>query len=308
MRRLLPADSFRIFRSVWRSRRGSLPVELAVRCLDGDTLDLDVTAATIAYGGAPALEVIFRDATRRKASERDLVDRHRQLRMLADRQNSIAESERSRLAQGLYEDIGQLLSSVKLRLALLARQSGSGPFAPSLAEIEDLVDLAVKETRSLTRGVCPPVLRNEGLPAALQWMCSEAASRYGVRCTFSGTPAACSLPFELEALLFGAVEQLLATAVDRAGATRAWVSLRRRDGHVRVRVENDGTVKGSRGANGDSRHGLALQAVRFRLEEHGGLFSLSPRRSGGEVVCLDLPVSAPDAKAAPSAERRSDRR
>ena len=220
-----------------------------------------------------------------------------QLRSVLSRLVSAEERERRRVAADLHDRIGQTLAVCKMkseaaRAAAGSGDAGSGDLAGLLGDLVELIGQAIQETRSLTFELCPPVLYELGLEAALEWLVEQTRERHGlpVRCEDDGQPK--PLADDVRMALFRAASELLNNIVKHAGAERARVSIRKVDDRVQVEVEDDGrgfeTLDGRFSATESG--GFGLFSIRQRMEFLGGSVSIDSRLNRGTRVVLTAPL------------------
>ncbi|MDH3359560.1 MAG: PAS domain S-box protein, partial [Desulfobulbaceae bacterium] len=152
---------------------------------DGEWHVLEVVGQRLPANLAPAAFVInSRDITTRKQAEGNLLASQRQMRSLASRLSRAEEETRHTIATGLHEQIGQNLSVVKLKLGALAQSASSPEIGEQLRYLDELLAGILKETRTLTFELSPPILYDIGLEAALKWAAGQFQSRNKIACQF----------------------------------------------------------------------------------------------------------------------------
>ncbi len=138
--------------------------------------------------GTPQIFGVNFDITTRKKMETDLKElnlrleqrvlertavaetRARQIQALAGELAKAEQRERDHLAQILHDHLQQLLVAAKMRLTALLKSSSESKRAELQEGTYDLLSQAIDATRSLSVQLSPPVLREKGLAAALQWL------------------------------------------------------------------------------------------------------------------------------------------
>ena len=115
---------------------------------------------------------VIRDISEEKRVEEKLEQYRRKLRKLAAELTAVEARERRQIAAELHENLGQLLATAKMKIAPMKSLAG-------VAEVQDLVEQALQQTRSLTYQLSPPILYQLGLEAALKWLAENMAGQYG---------------------------------------------------------------------------------------------------------------------------------
>src|SRR6202008_2398291 len=95
--------------------------------VDGSTFPLEGSMSSLLEHGAAIHTIILRDVTARYQDQQKLSRSHEQLRQLSAMLQTIREEERTHIARELHDDLGQLLASLRMDMALLQQQGGERP-------------------------------------------------------------------------------------------------------------------------------------------------------------------------------------
>ncbi len=230
------------------------------------------------------------DITERKQAETKLLSMQRKLRSLASELSIAEERERRRVAMHLHDGIGHVLALCQFRLEAL-QEKAPEEIRPELEEIRDAVVSAINETRSLTFQLCPPVLYDLGLAAALDWLGEQTSRKHGLPVKVreeTGTPR---LETDLRALLFQSVRELLFNVVKHAEAKTATITIRPENNCVLVTVEDDGRGFDVVGIDAPGEEtGFGLFNIRERLNHIGGNLDIYSVAGEGTRVILTAPL------------------
>jgi signal transduction histidine kinase len=206
----------------------------------------------------------------------------------------VQEDERRRLARELHDGIGQHLTALRHRLDVLARSeeiaaAGNG----SLQQALQLCDIAIQETRTLSRLLRPQILDDLGLEAALRWLARHTAE--GTGCAIEVEVGALPGPVDsdLSTLLFRVAQEALANAQKHANARNIVVRLSHRAEHLQLLVVDDGRGCDTTAAFAKSSagHSTGLASIRERVRLFGGQFSLVSQPDEGLQLRVLLPFT-----------------
>lgn len=225
--------------------------------------------------------------------DRELQQREAMLRSLNAELSKSEDRQRRKLASVLHDDLAQNLFAATAELvALRDSKSPSSPKIESFNRIIGLLDAALRQTRDLTFEICPPVLYDLGLPAALAKLVEKFTQQHGVRFSLKSPEMKVPMDTDLASLLYQAVRELLMNVVRHAHAKHAEVEVDRSDQHLTIRVTDDG-VGCSACSNqlSVSPSGFGLFNIRERLHALGGQVVLTSGDGGGCSVRLVLPTS-----------------
>src|SRR5437763_2133839 len=118
-----------------------------------------------------------------------LLDAVDQLRALTGYLQSVREEERSRIAREIHDELGQVLTALKMdlawlqaRLARICQEEGIPPLLKKAEAMSDLLDTTVQEVRRIATELRPGILDNFGLAAAIEWQAQDFQTHSGIRC------------------------------------------------------------------------------------------------------------------------------
>jgi len=228
------------------------------------------------------------DITEQKQAEERALLFQKRLSSLVSRLSSTEERERRQLAEGLHDGIGQVLSLIRFRLHSLDETASSREIRRDLEQIKQLVDGAIKSTRSLTFNLTPPILYELGLEAALEWLIEQYNEKTPIQHYLKITGEGEASGYELRSLLFQAARELLANALKHSRAKKVEVSLRQGSGKLQLVVKDDGV--GFSPSEIDAKHQcFGLFNMRERLKDIRGQFSLESSAGNGTCITITVP-------------------
>ena len=202
----------------------------------------------------------------------------------------VQEVERRDVARELHDEIGQILTGVKLRLDL-AVKNAAPPMAESLAECAELVQDLVSRVRRLSLNLRPPLLDELGLQKALVAHFERYTAQTSVHVTFSSSGLSGKrFAVVVETAAFRIVQESLTNVARHAGVDRAQVEVRVADNRVYVTVTDRG--HGFRGASTPA--GAGLSGMQERVTLLGGRLHISSVPAEGTTVEAQIPLPEPD--------------
>jgi PAS domain S-box-containing protein len=232
---------------------------------------------------------MIENITDRKLSQEQLLAYQEQLQTLASKLSLSEERERRRIATNLHDRIGQALAFAKLKLSAIAKTTSES--VEPVNEVQDLIEQAIADTRSLTFELSPPVLYELGLPAALEWLARKIQQEHGITTRFHDDGQPKPVDEDIRVVLFQAVRELLVNVVKHAQATHAQVLVRRDSDALRIIIEDDGVgFDPSLAERGSEKSGFGLFSVRERLDYLGGRVKIRSEPGMGTRVTLLAPI------------------
>ncbi|MBT2514848.1 sensor histidine kinase [Arthrobacter sp. ISL-30] len=220
-----------------------------------------------------------------------------QQRLAASERAAGVAAERERVSREIHDTVTQGLASGVLLLEAAHRSWPEPSARADVGRATALLRENLSDTRSLVHELSTPSMDHAPLPQALL----EAASRYlpGVRLQVTGGPR--ELPPDVRHALLRVVQSAAANIKFHARAENASVTLGYLPGAVTLDVFDDGIGFDPSTAPSPSKAGgYGLRAMRQRVEQLGGVFSVESAPGEGTVVAAWLPTNERDGEAGES--------
>jgi PAS domain S-box-containing protein len=275
-------------------RMGDVTTLWALRA-DGTECPIE---ASISQAGAPGQRqytVILRDITLRKKHEEELKISRNELRELSARVLEAREEEKTRIARELHDELGQLLTALKMDLVWLRERlpAGDAELAARSAEMGALLDRTVASTRRISADLRPLMLDDLGLAEAAGWLVDEFGKRSGIACDLRMRLGDAQPAKAAATAVYRALQESLTNIARHAGARRAWISLGAEAGSIRLEIEDDG--RGIAPEDIGKRRSLGLKGMRERFSYLGGEFEVARAPRGGTLVRASVPAQPEEA-------------
>ena len=212
-------------------------------------------------------------------------------RTLFRRLVSAQEDERRRIARDLHDDLGQLLTALRMNLEVFRLQCNLDP--ARLAQLErtqQLADGLDKRVDFLIWGLWPPVLEHRGLVPALMEFVKAWSDRFGVSAHFHSTLDEVRLDRDVENNLYRVTQEALTNVAKHAHATHVSVLLDRRGSILSLVIEDNGCGFDTAAVDGSS--GLGLISMRERAALIGAELLVDSTVGRGTTAIVRLPADA----------------
>ncbi len=302
--RLHPEDRDRVLRffADEAAERGPDGIEYRVMRADGNyAYVLDRCFAILDHAGRPERLIgAMMDISERKRSEQELQEVNQKLKHLSARVLSVQEDERRAIARELHDEIGQVLTALKISLETLARSGFSPTVGMSLSELSQMANRALSEVRDLTLALRPPQLDDLGLQAALRWHLdqqSRVAGWYGV---LEADDLPGRLSQNLETACFRIVQEALTNAARHAKASHVKVELRASARELHISITDDGEGFDREEIRRRILHGtsVGLAGIEERVQLAGGKLTITSSPGSGTTIAAELPLVLAQKRAA----------
>ncbi len=272
-------------------RMGDMTTLWALRA-NGEEFPIEASISQAGEPGSRHFTVILRDITLRRNHEATLLRQQQELRELSARVLEAREDEKTRIARELHDELGQLLTALKMDLAWLRERlpAAEAELAARAGTMGALLDRTVASTRRISADLRPLMLDDLGLADAATWLVNDFAGRSGIRCEIevAGDGAFEGVNGHVATAVYRALQESLTNIAKHAQARHAWVVLRAAGGEVYFEVEDDG--RGIGAGDLDKARTLGLKGMRERVAYLGGTLDVARAPRGGTRVRVRVPA------------------
>ena len=243
-------------------------------------------------GGAVEWQGIATNVSHSKEIEAALRESRRQLAELSSHLEAVKEDERERIARDIHDELGSILVRLKIEVALMAGKlpAGTQPLADKARSIEDLLDQAMGTASRVARELRPGILKEFGLPAALECQADDFAQRTGIRCVMQCEDDAIAPDADTSLALFRIAQETLTNVVKHAHASLVVMRLHRERANIVFEVRDNG--RGITEADMAKSRSFGLRGIRERVHSLNGEISIGAGEHGGTIVVLRIPEQA----------------
>ncbi len=283
-----------------------LNFETIRRHKDGSDIEVALTISVIRDrdGKITGSSAIYRDITRRKRMERELLESLKQqkqaeaalresrdsLRELSSALQSIREAEKTRIARELHDELGQALTALKMDAAAIADEllPSQTTAARRTQDMKQLIDVTVRAVRRIATDLRPVMLDNLGLVPTLEWLTQDFSVRSGILVELAIPDEDLGANGDAATAVFRIVQEALTNVARHAQATQARIEVLRSAGNVHVRVCDNGV--GLRDVTAREGRALGVLGMRERAYVLGGSFTITSNPGAGTTVEATIPA------------------
>lgn len=212
---------------------------------------------------------------------------------VVDHLHRAREAERIRIARELHDEMGQMLTVLKMDLARMRAglDREDRHLEKDLAAMMKNVGTLVRSVQNIVAELRPKILEDFGLLAAVEWQVQRFRERTGVRATCTVPDGELDINPEQASALYRIVQEALTNVARHADAHTVSVVLRKDEGGIEAEILDDGHGVEWRDGRGVSR--LGVLGMQERARSLGGEASITPRSGGGTRVWVRLPDRIP---------------
>jgi two-component system sensor histidine kinase UhpB len=260
---------------------------------DGATVPTDVRVSVFQLQGRNLQLLLFRDITRRRQTEDELRRSGEQLRALAARLQAVREEERSRVARQIHDDLGQMLTALKMDLCWMKRDLEGlkdprlNPILDKAVSATELTDGLVGSVQSIAAELRPGILDRLGLLMALSYETDRFQRRTGIACRLDLPEEEPLLPPESVTAVFRIFQETMTNVARHANASKVEIEFQFQPGFLMLEIRDNG--RGIKTAELLGNQSLGVLGMKERARQLGGEITFQPGAAGGTVVTLRIP-------------------
>lgn len=269
-------------------------IEITALRRDGTEFPVELTVSPLKVGDSFRFNAFIADITERKQAEAQLKNSFDLLRTLSRHLEVIREEERGRIAREIHDELGVVLTCLKLDLSRLHDfvSDGDKPTVRQLAQgkiksMIQLIDSTIAMVQRIATELRPIVLDDLGLVAAIEWQAQDFQNRTGIICTFRSTTEDIELEREKATAMFRICQEALTNVARHAHATSVVICLEELTDYFKLEVKDNGWGIAEQKIS-DSQS-LGLLGMRERAISFGGEISITGRAGEGTAIALRIP-------------------
>jgi len=251
--------------------------------------------SSLAWTGGIALLLGFGIATlamlRLVSLERQSDVTQVELRQMAGQVRTAQERERRFLSRELHDEVGQMLTGLRLELSGIGRLKAptEDELAVRIGHAKNVVEKTLQVVRNIAMLLRPSMLDDLGLTPALTWLAKETARTSGIQIETEIDPKLNSLPDSYRTCLYRVVQEALTNAARHSNAAKATVTLKAESEWVTGSIADDGN---GFDVAGIKPRGIGMVGMQERVRELGGDLRVVSKFRQGTRVELRLPMPA----------------
>ena len=227
---------------------------------------------------------------KRKRAEMSLRESRQDLRTLAGRLISCQEEDLSRLSREFHDDIAQRLAAAAIEAGTLEiLSSGIAEFPlHKIRSVKDHLIALSEDVHAISRQIHPSILKDLGLIRAVNSLCVRFSDRENIPADFDHKDVPDVIREDVALCLYRVIQESLRNVAKHAKAKRVSILLRGLDGHIFLRIKDDGIGFVPRSVR--QTPGIGLASMRERVDYINGSLTINSELGNGTVIELSAPL------------------
>ncbi len=237
--------------------------------------------------------VVVTDITQFKETEHRLLEYQEKLKRLSVRLSMVEEDQRRSMASRLHETIGQELFVMQLQIAAFEKSIDNPALFPGVKQINDQLLKIIKETKSLTFDLSPPVLYDLGFSEAMTTLAQIVKQKHNIdmKTAFEGDMDV--IDNEIKVILYRNIKELIHNTIKHAKAQNISIRFKNCRSQLYVEFRDDGIGFDAAGDIGamSTHEGFGLFDIREKLNHLGGRLLINSTPGQGASVSMQVPLN-----------------
>ncbi len=227
--------------------------------------------------------------TERKLAEIEILRSQEQLRELSAHIQDVREQERLSLAREVHDDMGSMLTAIKMDIAWLnSRLSSNDPaLSTKIKDIDNLVNRCTAAASNIARNLRPSTLDCFGIVAAIEVEANEFEQRTTISCLLDTVDEGVAVSPNIAITLFRIFQEALNNIMKHAQASKVKVMIHNRIHSVELTVSDNGC--GLRDPDRLKPRSFGLRGIQERVARFGGVVHFTGKPGKGTTITVSIP-------------------
>ncbi len=213
---------------------------------------------------------------------------HVQMRNLTARLQELREEEKVKMAYGVREDFGQVLSVLRMDLVWLEKKLKNRNETEKIKSMIELIDSTGKDVQKVTSELRPSFLDHIGLNPTIKWYAEEFQNKTSIKCKTLFDPKELELSKNLSITLYRILEEVLENVRNHSDSNAVKISVKLKDKKLVMSITDDGIGIPEEKINDPKSVGLI--GIRERVLPFGGNVIIRGFQSKGTKVIVNIPM------------------
>lgn len=246
----------------------------------GDAIPIETREKIIRYQNELAILVIARDVRHRRELNKLMVQ------TIANTE----EKERKRIAEGLHDDVGPLLSTIRIYADLLHNtELTPSEIKDYSAKMKEIINQSIATIREISRNLMPGVLNDFGLVEAIKEFCDNLNKTGIIRINFDSDAKHYNLESQIENIIYGVVKELINNTIKHADASEINLTIDKTNNSFIIKYIDNGIGIDIEKHLNSSNTGLGIKNLLSKINAISG--KVTNLNNGGFGVEIIIPIN-----------------
>lgn len=274
-------------------KKSSISFEFAGQGKNGDTVFLEMIGKPLfaRSGELIGFRGINRDITIRRTLEAELRASHEKLKALTAKLEDVREEERTHISRELHDELGQVLTGLKIDLTWLAKRipEEQRPLLDKANAMRGQIDSIIEYIRRIATQLRPKLLDDFGFVEAIEWVISDFRERTAIRCRFRSNLQHMNIDPKASTIIFRLIQETLTNIMRHSGASSVFIDMKKTSTHLNIEVKDNGI--GINENDMKATRSLGILGMRERVSILNGTIKIEGAPGKGTRIKISIPVS-----------------
>lgn len=277
-----------IIKEIYEKGEGYLQANFCTK--DGRSIPYYFTGIAVEYDGQQCLAGVGIDFTERIEAQNIIKNTTEQLRHLAAHLQSIREDERKRIGQEIHDDLGQLLTAIKMDVVWIDKKlpADAAMLKAKTANILTLLDAGHLSVRQILNELKPGALDDRDLSTAIAWLNQQFTQNTEIPVEFTCNTSSFTFSESAAICLFRIYQEALTNIMRYAEPTMVTTGLLIEDNTIKLQVSDNG--HGFDTAVLTTKKSFGILGMRERALSLGGYLDLVSAPGKGTSITVTIPA------------------
>lgn len=269
---------------------GHIIYDTVYRAKDKKLFPVEVNSHLFLFNNKSTILSIARDITERKQAEEKLKKSSKLLRDLATHLQTIREEERTMIAREIHDELGQVLTALKIQISLLGNKLNPDQISQKekINSLTDLIDQSVESVQKISAKLRPTILDELGLIAAIEWQTEEFEKLTNIKCSLVLPKDDLKLDPDKSTAIFRIFQEALTNVARHSEADKVNISLLTDQSILNLEVIDNG--KGISTEQIKDFKSLGIHGMEERAMIFGGQVTFDGFSGKGTKVKVEIPI------------------
>lgn len=269
---------------------GHVIYEITHKAKDKKLIPVEINSHLFLFKDKRTVLSIARDITERKRVEEKLRQSSKLLRELSTHLQSVREDERTTIAREIHDELGQVLTALKIHISLLGNKLNKNQLEllERINTLNNLVDNLVESVQKISSKLRPGILDELGLFAAIEWQTEEFEKLTGIKCALVLPTQEPELDNQRSTAIFRILQEALTNITRHSSANKVNISLLFNFSNIILEIKDNG--KGITNEQIKDFRSLGIHGMEERAMVLGGQFLIEGLAGRGTVLKVEIPL------------------